>query len=146
VWIAAGALLLSAVGVLLWTFTRARQSKAESSPVVRYDIATPDKTALNLIRWPSMALSADGSTVVFVGTANGISRLYVRRRDDTAIKPINGTEGASSPAFCPDGKWIAFLADRTFKKATVDGQVTTILKVDDARGISWASEDTKVCF
>jgi serine/threonine-protein kinase len=128
--------------VLLWTFTRARQSKAESSPVVRYDIATPDKTALNLIRWPSMALSADGSTVVFVGTANGISRLYVRRRDDTAIKPINGTEGASSPAFCPDGKWIAFLADRTFKKATVDGQVTTILKVDDARGISWASEDT----
>ena len=142
IWIAAGVLLLSAVGVLLWTFTRARQSKAGSAPVVRYDIATPDKTALNLIRWPSMAMSSDGSTVVFVGTANGISRLYVRRRDDTSIKPINGTEGASSPAFCPDGKWIAFLADRTFKKTTVDGQVAMVVKVDDARGISWAGEET----
>ena len=142
IWIAAGVLLLSAVGALLWTFTRARQSKAGSAPVVRYDIATPDRTALNLIRWPSMAMSSDGSTVVFVGTANGISRLYVRRRDDTSIKPINGTEGASSPAFCPDGKWIAFLADRTFKKTTVDGQVATVVKVDDARGISWASEET----
>lgn len=141
-WIAAGVLLLFAVGLLLWTLTRSGQPKPEASPVVRYDIATPDKTTLNLIRWPSMALSADGSTVVFVGTNNGIHRLYVRRRDDTTIKPIAGTEGASSPAFCPDGKWIAFLADRTLKKTTVDGQVTTVLKVEDARGISWAGEDT----
>ena len=141
-WIAAGVLLLFALGLLLLTFTRSRQPGAESSAIVRYDISTPDKTALNLIRWPSMALSADGSTVVFVGTTNGIQRLYVRRRDDTTIKPITGTEGAASPAFSPDGKWIAFLADRTLKKTTLDGQVTTVLRVDDARGISWASEDT----
>ena len=141
-WIAAGVLLLFAVGLLLLTFTRSRQPRAASSPVVRYDISTPEKTALNLIRWPSMTLSADGSTVVFVGTTNGIHRLYVRRRDDTTIKPITGTEGASSPAFSPDGKWVAFLADRTLKKTTLDGQITTVLRVDDARGISWASEDT----
>ncbi|HET9711956.1 MAG TPA: protein kinase, partial [Pyrinomonadaceae bacterium] len=142
VWIAVGVLLLFAVGLLLLIFTRSRRPGAASSPLVRYEISTPDKTALNLIRWPSMALSADGSTVVFVGTTNGIHRLYVRRRDDTTIKPITGTEGASSPVFSPDGKWIAFLADRTLKKTTLDGQVTTVLKVDDARGISWASEDT----
>ena len=142
VWIAVGVLLLFAVGLLLLTLTRSRQPGAESSTVVRYEISTPDKTALNLIRWPSMALSADGSTVVFVGTTNGIQGLYVRRRDETAIKPIPGTEGASSPAFSPDGKWIAFLADRTLKKTTLDGQVATVLKVDDARGISWAGEDT----
>jgi len=141
-WIAAGVLLLMAVGLLLLIFTRSRQPGAASSPVVRYEIATPDKTALNLIRWPSMALSPDGSTVVFVGTTNGTHRLYVRRRDETSIKLINGTEGASSPAFSPDGKWIAFLADRTLKKTTLDGQVTTVLKVDDSRGITWASEDT----
>ena len=141
-WIAAGVLLLSSVGLLLLTFTRYRRPAAQPSPLVRYDISTPDKTALNLIRWPSMALSANGSTVVFVGTTNGIQRLYVRRRDDTTIKQITGTEGASSPAFSPDGKWIAYLADRTLKKTTLDGQVTTVLRVDDARGISWASEDT----
>jgi serine/threonine protein kinase/Tol biopolymer transport system component len=143
-WVAAGVLLLLSVALLWFTFTRSRQPGAESSRVVRYEISTPDKTALNLIRWPSIALSPDGSTVVFVGTINGIHRLYVRRRDETAIKPITGTEGASTPVFSPDGKWIAFLADRTLKKAALDGQVTSVLKVDDARGIGWASDDSLV--
>ena len=142
-WIAAGVLLLLSIGLLLFTFTRSRQTAA-TSPVVRYEISTPDKTALNLSRWPSIALSPDGSTVLMVGTSNGIHRLYVRRRDESAIRAINGTEGASTPEFSPDGKSIAFFADRTLKKATIDGQVTAILKVDDARGLSWASDDSLV--
>jgi Tol biopolymer transport system component len=143
-WIAAAVLLLLSLGLLVFTFTRSRQPGPESARVVRYEISTPDKTALNLSRWPSLALSPDGSTVVFVGTTGGIHRLYVRRRDETAIKPIAGTEGASTPVFSPDGKWIAFLADRTLKKASLDGQVSSLLKVDDARGVGWANDDSLV--
>ena len=143
-WIAAGVLLLLLIGLALFTFTRSRRSGTETSRVVRYEIYAPDKTALNLIRWPSIALSPDGSSVVLVGLANGIHRLYVRNRNETTIKPISGTEGASMPAFSPDGKWIAFLADRTLKKAALDGQVMSVVKVDDARGLAWASDDSLI--
>jgi serine/threonine-protein kinase len=111
---------------------------------VRYEISASPKTVLNLIRWLSVGLSPDGSTVVFVGTTDGIDRLYLRRRDDTTIKQIPGTEGAANPVFSPDGKWIAFVANRTLKKTGLDGPVTSLRPVDDSRGITWASEDSLI--
>jgi serine/threonine-protein kinase len=143
-WIVSGILLLILGGLLLAWYTRSGGSRAVSSPIVRYEIAAPDKTSLNLVRWPSITLSPDGSTLVFSGAADGNYRLYVRRRDETVITPIGGTEGASNPVFSPDGKWITFVADRTLKKASLDGQVMTLSKVDDARGISWAGEDSLI--
>ena len=135
---------LVSIGLLLFIWTRSRQSSAPTSPVVRYEIAVPPKAALNLIRSPAVALSPDGSTMVFAAMSEGVSRLYVRRRDDPAVKLIAGTEGASYPTFSPDGKWIAFIANRTFAKTTVDGPVTALSKVADARGISWASNDSLI--
>lgn len=141
-WIVSGILLLILGGV--WGSALIRSKKPASLPIVRYEVAAPDKAALNLIRWPSVTLSSDGATLVFGGTADGVHRLYVRRRDETAIKPIPGTEGASNPVFSPDGKWIAFLANRTIKKVALDGPVISILKVNDARGISWAGDDSLI--
>jgi Tol biopolymer transport system component len=143
-WIVAGILLLVIAGTWLSGYMRPNGHKPASSPIVRYEIAAPDKTSFNLVRWPSITISPDGSTLVTAGSTDGNLRLFARRRDETAIKPIAGTEGATHPVFSPDGKWIAFLANRTLKKVSLDGQVTTILKVDDARGISWASDDSLV--
>ena len=143
-WILLGVFVAISFGLLVFTFTRSRQLSARTSPVVRYEIATPPKTALNLIRWPAIALSPDGSTIVFSAMTDGVNRLYARRRDDPVIKVINGTEGASGAAFSPDGKWIAFFANRNLIKTTVDGPVTSLLKVNDARGISWASDDSLI--
>jgi serine/threonine protein kinase len=36
--------------------------------------------SLSVIRWPAIAISPDGSTLAFVATGDGISRLYVRKR------------------------------------------------------------------
>jgi serine/threonine-protein kinase len=57
---------------------------------------------------------------------------------------IPGTEGASDPVFSPDGKWIAFVANRTLKKTGLDGPVTTIRPVDDSRGVTWAGSDSLI--
>lgn len=128
----------------MFTYISSGGSKSGSAGVVRYEIAAPPKSALNLVRWPSIALSPDGKTTVFVATTDGIQRLYARRRDETTVKPIPGTEGAAHPVFSPDGKWIAFVSNRALKKTTLDGQGSTVLQVDDARGISWADNDSLI--
>jgi len=143
-WIAAGTLLLVSTALLLFTVVRSRRTNSSSAAVVRYEISAPPKAALNLIRWQAITISPDGSTLVFAAASDGISRLYIRRRDDPAIRPIAGTEGAANPVLSPDGKSIAFFADFSLKKVTIDGPVATLLKVEDARGIAWASEDSLI--
>jgi hypothetical protein len=143
-WIVAAVLLIGLLAALPLAISKLRQTKPESPAIVRYDIQPPEKTALNVARWPAIAISPDGSTFAFVGVSEGVSRLYVRRRDDTAVRLLAGTEGASDPVFSPNGKWIAFIADSTIKTAPLDGPVTSLVKVGDARGVSWASEDLLV--
>jgi eukaryotic-like serine/threonine-protein kinase len=143
-WIAAGIFLLVSLALLLFTVTRLRQPNTEAGGVVRFEIPPPARTTMDLIRWPAIAISPDGSTVAFVGSSDGVNRLYVRRRDDTAVKVLPGTESASDPVFSPDGKWITFIADYTLKKVPIDGPVITLVKVGDARGTCWLNEDTLI--
>ncbi len=144
-WIAAAIFLLASLAslaLLPFAITNLRKPNPESNAIVRYDIPPPDNTALNLIRWPSLTLSPDGSTLAFVASSDGIARLYVRRRDDTEVRLLEGTEGASYPVFSPDNKSLAFIADFTLKKASFDGPVTAITRVNDVRGLSWADNDS----
>src|SRR5262245_43371101 len=143
-WIVAATLLLGLVIVLAFAVRRSGAKEPSSSQLVRYEIQPPGKTSFSLSRWPAIALSPDGSTLAFVASAEGINRLYLRKRDDTEVRSLPGTEGAYDPVFSPDGKWVAFIADFTIKKVSVDGPVTTVLKVSDARGVSWLDEDTLI--
>jgi serine/threonine protein kinase/Tol biopolymer transport system component len=144
-WIAAAILLLTLLASLPFAIAYLRRPTVEVRPVVRYDISAPSKTALSLSRWPAMALSPDGSTLAFaVVSADGVNRLYVRKRDDPEVKPLAGTEGAVQPAFSPNGKSLAFVADLTLKKISLDGAVLSLTKVGDTRGVTWADDDTLV--
>ena len=134
------AIALVASLVLLWRATR-----PETRSVVRYYVQAPNKTTLSLSRWPAMALSPDGSSLAFAAaSADGVNRLYLRKRDDPEVKPLAGTEGAVDPAFSPDGKSLAFIADFALKKISLDGAVLSLIKVGDPRGLTWAGDDTLV--
>ena len=122
-----------------------RSSRTEMSPVVRYDIPGVNKTALNLLRTPAVVLSPDGSTLAFLANSDGVNHLYVRKRDDTEIKMIPGTEGALDAAFSPDGQWIAFIADFTLKKVPLNGPAISLANNNnDPRGVTWIDNDTLV--
>jgi len=68
----------------------------------------------------SLAWSADGRSLLFVGRERGAQRLYVRSLDAMVARPLAGTEGAQVPTVSPDGKWLAFWAHGTLKKLPLD--------------------------
>jgi serine/threonine-protein kinase len=113
----------------------------------------------------AIALSPDGQSLVFVGAvpdtsgeasrrlATGVPaaatpgwQLYVRAMDRLTAVPIEGTEGAESPFFSPDGRWIGFwqpgsdglAAPGELKKVPLGGgPVVTLCRTALTAGISW---------
>jgi serine/threonine-protein kinase len=134
------ALALGVVSVLWW-----RGPAPVAQPVVRFDLAPPDGATLNLATRPTVGISPDGRTIVFAAMRDGVSRLYVRRRDEVEALPIAGTEGASNPVVSPDGRFVAFFANNTLKKVPFDGPVVTLVSgLGDTRGIAWLDAATIV--
>jgi eukaryotic-like serine/threonine-protein kinase len=97
---------------------------------------------------PVIALSPDGTLLVFVGDENGTRRLYLRRLAEPNARPIAGTEGAASPFFSPDSAWIGYYSGWTLAKVAVGGgipvaaQATTAFAI--AQGASWAPDGSVV--
>ena len=89
-------------------------------------------------------LSPDGKTLVFAARpAAQPPQLFVRKLDQLQATPIAGTEGAYTPFFSPDGKWVAFFAGDKLKKISVTGGAAIALcDVVQARGGTWAEDDT----
>ena len=66
------------------------------------------------------AISPDGARVAFVGGAGG-GRLYVREIESAELRPLEETDGASSPFFSPDGRWLAYFSPGKLRKIPVEG-------------------------
>lgn len=75
----------------------------------------------------SVSVSPDGQTIVFVGTRNGVSRLYRRDLDSLELQPIEGTEGARRGFFSPNGRTLGFLTSNAVKTVGLDGGTPRIL-------------------
>jgi Tol biopolymer transport system component len=68
-----------------------------------------------------LALSPDGSHLVYVAEEDGSSQLYLRKLDEFEAKPMSGTDGATNPFFSPDGKWVGFHSRRKLHKVSITG-------------------------
>lgn len=90
----------------------------------------------------SLALSPDGSTLVFAAKAqDGTPRLYVRPLTQTQATPLPDTEGAHSPFFSPDGRWVGFFGHGGLRKVELHGGSSVELcRAGGARGGSWSSD------
>jgi serine/threonine-protein kinase len=133
----ASALVLAAFGG--WRFGR---PGPERSPV-RFLVSTMNQQVDPEYNWaPTLAIGPSGRNLVF---RNG-GMLHLRALDDFIPRPLAGTEGASMPAFSPDGNWVAFHQNGHLRKvALAGGSVVEIASADVGPGMTW-SEDEQIYF
>src|SRR5437773_6991901 len=134
-------LAAASIGVALWSLLRA--TAPPTRPIVRLSVALPPSDRLALGLTPVVALSPDGSRLVYVANHSGAQQLYVRPIDRLEATAIPGTEGAESPFFSPDGQWVGFFAEGKLKKVSLSGGATlTLCNAAANRGASWGPDDT----
>ena len=77
------------------------------------------------------AIAPDGSSIVFSDSVDGGWALMRKRRESEVATQLDGTTGAVSPFFSPDGRWIGFTTiDHQLRKIPVDGG-TPVTIADD---------------
>jgi Tol biopolymer transport system component len=141
--------LLGLVALCLWTNrTVVAAHPAFQLPTQQNShlvVKLPSTDVLALGRNPVVALSPDGTRVVYVANRAGSSQLYTRILDRSEATSIAGSEGAEEPFFSPDGRWVGFFADGKLKKVSFNGMPpSTVCSAPANRGVSWGPDDTIV--
>ncbi len=94
-------------------------------------------------RGGSLSISRDGRFLVYVGSNDSTTQLYLRALTDSRSRPLPGTEGAARPVFSPDGNWIAFVAGGELKKIARDSPHPIVLaRGVPALAITWTADNT----
>lgn len=134
---------LLVLGIALWRFPA-----PETVPRrLRSTIPLPNGQQLATRYHPDLAISPDGSRLLYAAVEGETSRLYVRAIDEFQATPLTGTEGAWAPFFSADGLWVGFFAGNKLKKVPLSGGLpTAVCEVPDtsAWGASWGADDTIV--
>ena len=114
----ASAAVVIAAATAYWTRTPVTEPPAE----IRLELTTPATTD-----GVSLAVSPDGDKLVFVASAVGPARLWLRPLGTTTARPLAGTEHASLPFWSPNGRSIGFFADDRIKRIDIEtGRVAEI--------------------
>ena len=113
-WVLAGGFAVALVAAILaWP-----PSRTVSAPT-RITLSLPPDDSLTIEG--GTAISPDGRTVAFAGRGTQGSRLYVRHLDQWELRALPSTDGATSPFFSADGRWIAFSHLGGLEKIPVSG-------------------------
>ena len=142
-WIALAVVLTAIVaGVSVWTLKP--EPPSEPRPISRFSHVLPEDQQFTAIGRPLVALSPDGTKIVYVAD----QRLYLRPMDEMESRQLPGTsegEVVGSPFFSPDGQWIGYFVIGELRKIAVSGGAP--VKVADSAGsfgASWGTDDVIV--
>jgi len=111
--------------------------QAPPEPRLKLSVLPPENTSFG---YSIPALSPDAKRVAFVANDS----LWLRDLDSLTARSLPGTEGAFSPFWSPDGRWIAFFTSDKLKKIDTTGGPPVALcdkDTDSAAAGSWSKRD-----
>ena len=149
---------VAAAAFLLWTRARPPAANAESGSRFLVGVSPADAFGPGPARTPDVfpypartdvALSPDGTLLVFSARKDGRQQLYLHTRNRLESTPIAGTDNSNSPFFSPDGQWLGFWTGTVdtgaigeLKKMRLDGSPpVSLAHVAPLRGATWGLND-----
>ena len=107
-----GVLASLLVGLGIVHFTEAPPRPA----TVRMSVLLPERSRVR-----AMEVSPDGRQIAAVLVKDGEQQIWLRALDSLDFAPLAGTDGAASPFWSPDSRYIGFFADARLKKIERSG-------------------------
>jgi len=144
-WIAAAAMAVLAAALAL----RNPSPTSAPAPFFRVVENPVEPIEASATQGPAMALSPDGSRIVYVNRIDeGATRLSIRRLDQAAPTPLTGTEGAAEPFFSPDGRSVGYVTPDGIYKIPAEGgpptRITATHNNTSIRGAAFLDGNTIV--
>jgi serine/threonine-protein kinase len=141
----AGAIIAALALIAVTASVLAIRSRSGPSGEVinRFNLALPTQ-GLTSPGGTRFAWAPDGRAFVYVGPGPGGSQLWLRSLDALEPTPVQGSEGASSPFFSPDGTRIGFITPNPFALRLVPrtgGNVVDLVTGDlSGGGACWGAD------
>jgi hypothetical protein len=107
---------------------------------LRLRLATSGAAILGIGTGRNVAITPDGSRVIYVSTNN---QLLVQPLDRLDATVFTGVPPLSSVFVSPDSRWIGFVEGTALRKvALTGGPAATIVQTDPTFGATWSPDDT----
>jgi Tol biopolymer transport system component len=143
--IVAAAMAATAAAMLLagsWRTGAGGSTPGAVTSPIRLTISLPPGDEVTDTNYLPLAISPDGSGIVYVGLRDGIRHLFLRKLSEIDSALLPNTDGGRMPFFSPDGQWIGFFTNTQLKKLAVSsGAVQNVLSIStEPRGGVWAPD------
>jgi eukaryotic-like serine/threonine-protein kinase len=124
-----GLLALFLVGLAFIHFSEAPPRPA----AVRMSVLLPEKS-----RFRALRVSPDGRQIATILVQEGKQQIWIRALDSLEFTALAGTDGAASPFWSPDSRYVGFFADAKVKKIERSGgPVQTLCDALGGMGGTW---------
>ena len=147
-WIGSIAALSLVAGAVIGALFLSPRGRAVPARATRFEMTpSPQAPFSSSAPGANVAISPDGSRIVYTSPVGTQFHLVARPLDQLATRLIAGTEGGGDPFFSPDGQYLGFATADELRRVKADGGPSTrICGISAAlfNGATWGADGSIV--